>query len=255
MRAHLSLLSTLTPLLFITSPIEAQQDEGPRTSDIFGAVLHSSWDLFLTGGASSQGRFLLQQVGGGRQRAVTGSNGFTAGGGVGFDFLPRSGARLSYTFSASDLAFRTDDGNDTEDLDVDDGGMLHRHVASAEIIRYMFPARGSVTPYGSAGLLAAWWVLDNEPSIAVTSGNSTLFRWGALGSFGVQFQFSGHSAGRVELSSSTIRSPFTGKESFVVPGGTTIDEPTRVSQADIRFVAVYYFSKPTDARVPATARR
>ena len=255
MRAHLSLLSTLTSLVVVASPLDAQSNDGPTTSDVFRSVLHSSWNAFLNAGAGSHGRFLLQEVAGGRQRAVTTSNGFSAGGGIGFDFLPRSGARLSYTYSASDLVFRTDDGTGAEDLDVDDGGTIQSHIVSAELIRYMFPARGSVTPYGSAGLVAAWWVLANEPAIAVTAGGSSMFRWGAVANFGVQFQLSDHASGRVEIAKSSTGSPFSGRDSFVVPGGATIDEPTRASQTDIRIVGVYYFSKPNDARIPVTARR
>ena len=60
MRRHRLLLSTLTSISVIATPVAAQNDNSPTTSDVFDAVLHPSWNLFLMGGAGSQGRFLLQ---------------------------------------------------------------------------------------------------------------------------------------------------------------------------------------------------
>ena len=258
MRAHTPLV--IIPLLLATATTGAQsngngQSSAATTSSIFDALLHSSWSLFLDAGAGSNGRFLLQRVTGtSGERTIKANDAFNAGVGVGLDFLPRTGARLSYTFNTSDLVFRSDNGDGSENFDVDDGGTLQNHVVAAEVLRYMFPARSVVTPYASGGFVAAWWNLDGQSSIAVAGESSTQFRWGAMGTFGVQFQLSDHTSTRIEVARSSIRNPFTGSESYFVPGGVTIDEPTRVSQTDFRFVAAFYFSGPSDPKV-LTAKR
>ena len=253
MRALRSLAHTLT--LFACAAASAGAQEQPqdgRVSDVVGAILNPTWNAFISGGGGTTGRFLLQRTGGvfAGERTLRRSDAFTVGVGGGMDFFLRSGVRASYSFSAADMKFRTDNGDGSEDLDFEDSSSLQNHILSAEVIRYMLPSRAPITPYGSAGLVGNWWVLDESSPFVVASGGSTQFRLGATASFGVQFQFAGYSAARLEVASTSIRSPFTGKDSFVAPGGVTVDEPTRVTQTDFKMAAVLYFGRAVDPKLP-----
>lgn len=226
--------------------------------DVIGALFRPNWNLYMNGGAATHGRFLLQRmatpVAG--ERSLRSEDAFTIGVGAGVDFLLRSAFRVSYTFSESDLEFHTDDGDGSEQFDVGDLGLLQRHVAAVEVLRYMFPARSAITPYGSAGLAAAWWLLEDSSPLATPTGGSSQFRLGALATFGLQVQLTPYSGARFEVATSSIRNPFTGSDSYRAQGGMTIDEPTRVSQTDFRLAAVYYFAGPERPRLPApTASR
>jgi opacity protein-like surface antigen len=187
------------------------------------------------------------------ERSLRSEDAFTIGVGAGVDFLLRSAFRMSYVFSESHLEFRTDDGDGSEQFDVEELGLLQRHVAAVEVVRYMFPARSLVTPYGSAGLAGAWWVLDESSALVTAGGGSSQFRLGALATFGLQVQLTPQSSARLEVATSSIRNPFTGSDSFRANGAVTIDEPTRVSQTDFRFAAVYYFAGPHRPRRSAAA--
>jgi hypothetical protein len=257
-----TLYSALIVLVAAAQPVAAQDGNGaePRkeetedfVQDVIGALFTSSWNVYFHGGAATHGRYLLQRmavpVSG--ERSLRSEDAFTIGLGAGVDFLLRSAFRMSYTFSSSDLMFRTDDGDGSEQLDIENTGTLQRHVAAVEVVRYMFPARSVVTPYGSAGLVGAWWVLDETSPLVAPEGGSTQFRIGALATFGLQIQLSGHTGARFEVATSSVRNPFTGNESYRAQGGVTIDEPTRVSQTDFRLGAVYYFGRPALPRLPA----
>lgn len=221
--------------------------------DVVGALFRPNWNIYMNAGAATHGRYLLQRMAPlSGERSLRSEDAFTVGVGAGVDFLLRSAFRVSYTFSESDLEFRTDDGDGSEQFDVEDMGLLQRHVAAVEVLRYMFPARSAITPYGSAGLVGAWWVLD-ESSAAVTAAGSTQFRLGALATFGLQVQLTPYSGARFEVVTSSIRNPFTGSDSYRAQGGVTIDEPTRVSQTDFRLAAVYYFSEPDVRRLTSRA--
>jgi opacity protein-like surface antigen len=235
---------------FAVAPTTARAQNGNDNDEtirnLFSALFGPNWNVFAHGGASTNGRFLLQGpvAPSGGQRALRADNSFNVGAGAGVDLLPRVGVRLSYTYTDSDLSYRTDDGDGSEVLDVDDTGALRSHIAAIEIIRYMFPARNTVTPYASAGVLGTWWVLDEESLLVTAAGGSTQFRFGALASFGVQFNIGGGVHGRLEVASQSVRNPFTGDQSFLAAGATTIDEPGRVTKTDFRLVLVHRFGTP-----------
>jgi hypothetical protein len=214
--------------------------------DVLAKVFGPNWNIFAHAGPSTSGRFLLQGAVGPNfgQRALRADDSFHLGGGVGVDLLPRVGFRLSYTYTNSDLVFRTDDGDGSETFDADDGGSMKTHLVAMELIRYMLPARVFITPYGSAGLVGAWWMLDQESAMITPSGGATQFRVGALASFGLQMRLAGGLHTRLEVTSASVRNPFTGSESFRALGGDTIDEPGRVNKTDFRVAAIYSFGRP-----------
>lgn len=227
-----------------TSNAQARQEPDNAVNNVFRALFGPNWNVFAHGGVSTNSRFILQDaIGGGGQRALKTENTYNVGLGAGVDLLPRTGFRLSYTFSSSDLVFRTDNGNGSELFDFEDGGTLQSHTAGVEVLRYMLPPQAFVTPFATAGLLGTWWVLDEESALVATSGGSTQFRLGALATFGVQATLGDGFSARLEVASASVRNPFTGNESFQAMGGTTIDEPGRVNKTDFRLAVAYSFGK------------
>jgi hypothetical protein len=150
---------------------------------------------------------------------------------------------MSYTYRSSDLNFRTDNGDGSNALDVDDVAALQTHTAALEVIRYMLPSRAAITPYGSLGVHGTWWVLDEKTPLVTSSGASTRFTVSPLFSFGLQFTASDKWSGRLEATMSGGHNPFAGNKSFRAQGGPAIDEPTGVNRTDFRLAGVYYFSR------------
>jgi hypothetical protein len=234
-------LCAATPM---TSNAQTKDDGDNAVTNIFRALLGPNWNVFAHGGVSTYGRFMLQDVtAGGGQRALKSEDAFNIGGGAGVDVLPRTGFRLSYTYTTADLVFRTDNGNGSELFDVDDSGEMQNHTAGVEVVRYMLPSRSFITPYASAGLTGTWWVLDEASTMVVAGGGSTQFRLGAVASFGIHANVGDGFSARFEVASASVRNPFTGSESFQALGGTTVDEPGRVNKTDFRLVGVYSFGK------------
>lgn len=227
-----------------TSNAQARQDPDNAVDNLFRALFGPNWNVFAHGGVSSNSRFILQDaIGGGGQRALKTENTYNVGLGAGVDLLPRTGFRMSYTFTSSDLVFRTDNGNGSEMFDVEDGGTLQSHTAAVEVVRYMLPPHAFFTPFATAGVLGAWWVLDEESALVASGGGSTQFRLGALATFGVQATLGDGFSARFEVASASVRNPFTGNESFQAIGGATIDEPGRVNKTDFRLAVAYSFGK------------
>jgi hypothetical protein len=247
-RASLALVVSVT---FAPINLHAQQEKKSANDqdDIPSAFSRARWSVHLDAGSNKHGRFILQNValggGGTGQRQLRADQGYSLGIGGGVDFLGQTGLRFGYSYGASDLRFRTDIGDGSELLDDDDVGQMQTHTGSIEVIRYMLRSTASVTPYGGAGFVATWYVLDPESPL-VGSGD-TQFRMGAVASLGVKARLSNHVDLRFDWSSASIRSPFTGNKSYRVATGTTIDEPTRVNNSSIRIIGVYNFTKSTSA--------
>jgi opacity protein-like surface antigen len=222
---------------------QARHEEEDVGRDVMQAMLGSSRNLFVNGGLTTSGRLMLQRPAAGGERALRSEDGFNLGAGVGVDVMPQLGLRLSYTYTSSNLAFRTDDGDGSNALDIDDVGKLQSHAAAVEFIRYVLPARAPITPYGSAGFVGVWWMLDEESALVSAPTGSRQFRFGALATIGLQLRLAERVSARFEATSSTVRNPFTGNESFQSFGGVTVDEPTRVNTTDYRVAGVYYFGR------------
>jgi len=227
--------------------VQAQQKEDPDdfSKDIVGGVMNAShWDIFAYGGWTTNGEFLLQRVGAANdQRVLLTSGSWNAGGGVGVDILKRLGGRLTYTHSSGDLVFRTDNGDGSAVLNANNLATLKSDVLGAELIHFMMPVRSRINPYASIGLLGAWWKLADETSTIVASGGSTQFRWGANASAGAEIGISDGLFARLEWNTASIGSPFSGADSYTVPTGTPIDEPTSVNKTDWRVTLLYRFGR------------
>jgi opacity protein-like surface antigen len=226
--------------------------------DVLGALLRPNWSLFAHGGFATSDRLLLQQAPNPAdgQRSLETSHGYNVGLGAGADILLRMGFRATYTFTSSDLKFRTDNGDGSNLLDSDKVGTLMAHTASLEVMRYMLPARSAFTPYGTLGVQGTWWALDQKSPFITSSGASTQFSISPLLSFGVQFKATDRWSGRLEATLASGHNPFTGKNAFRALAGQTLDEPTSVGRTDFRFAAVYHFSRPMGlTSIPGVAHK
>lgn len=220
----------------------AQEKEDPDNfDDILGGVLSANWNVSAYGGWTKNGEFLLQALPGSGERELRSSGSWNVGVGFGVDILKRLGGRLTYTYSSGDLVFRTDNGDGSAALNADNLAKITTNVVSAELVHYMLPVRESINPYASIGLLGAWWGLHDETSTIVASGGSSQFRWGAAGSVGLQLKISRMLYGHLEWATASIGNPFSGAESYTVPTGVPIDEPTSVNKTDYRFGLMYRF--------------
>ncbi len=247
-------------VLLVTSarlPAQTKADPEDFMKDVIKALFGPNWNLFVSGGATTNGQFLLQRpnLALPAERELTTNTGYNVGIGGGVDILLRTGIRLGYTYSNNNLRFRTNTGDGSDNLDVDDAGTLGSHTIAAEVVRYMLPARAMVTPYASIGFQGTWWTLDNGFPILDPAGGSTQFRLGGLVTFGVQAKMGDHFGARLEATAASTGNPFSGRHSFRAVTGTTIDEPTKVSHTDYRVGGVYYFGKPKMPAPPTMATK
>src|SRR3712207_6418926 len=96
-------LSVTAICLFAGAPTSGAQANGGGDDlfdDVLRAIVGPTWILFAHVGVTTQGRFMLQRPGGatGGERALRGEDAFTAGLGIGGDFLLRQGFRLGYAY-------------------------------------------------------------------------------------------------------------------------------------------------------------
>ena len=243
------LAAALICSLAIPEASNAQTTGAPKeqaenfTQDVLGGLTRGSWNLFLHGGFTGDERFVLQRAANplDGERALRSGTGFNFGGGAGVDVLLRMGFRATYTFTSSDLSFRTDNGDGSDALDIEDVGTLKWHTAGLEVVRYMLPTTAGINPYATLGVQGTWWQLDEESALVTSGGASSPFSLGPLGSFGVQFRATGSLSARLEITLSSGRNPFTGNESFRALSGPAIDEPTTISRRDYRLIGVLHF--------------
>jgi len=231
---------------------DSTKEDVQNFHELLKALVGPHWNLFADGGFTRGSRYSLQRAANtvDGQRALTSATGYNVGLGGGIDVLLRMGLRASYTFASNNLNFKTDDGNGSDVLDIDDVGTLRSQTVELEVMRYMLPSRSAITPYGTLGFHMTWWSL-NEKSPLVTSNDASPFSYGPLFSFGVQVKASDHFSGRLEASLSSGHNPFTGKTSFRALSGPTIDEPSSTSRSNYRIAGVYHFGKPN---IPAALK-
>ena len=212
--------------------------------DVIRALIGPHWNVFAQGGFSTSDRFVLQHAVNtlDGQRALEPAVGYNVGIGTGVDILLRMGFRANYTFTSNKLNFRTNDGNGSSALDIDNVGTVKSNTLALEVMRYMLPSRAAITPYGTLGIQARWWSLS-ENSPLVSSSGTTPFSFGPLFSFGVQVKATEKWSGRLEASLSSGGNPFTGKNSFRALSGPTIDEGSSVSRTEYRLAGVYHFGR------------
>lgn len=213
--------------------------------DVLRALLGPNWNLFALGGATTSERFLLQQAvnPSDGQRALQSGTGFDVGAGAGVDILLRTGLRASYTYGSSKLNFRTNNGDGSKALNIDDVGTLKSQTLALELIHYMLPWRAVINPYGTLGIQGTWWLLDEKSPLVTGIGAATPFSVSPLFSFGVQLKATSKFSARLEATLAGGRNPFTGNRSFRSFAGPVIDEPSSVNRTDFHLAAVYHFGR------------
>ena len=132
--------------------------------DVVGHLFGPHWNMFLHSGWTTSDRLVLQQAAApvDAQRSLETSSGFNVGGGAGVDILAHMGLRFNYTYTSSDLNFKTDHGNGANTLDINGVGTLQSHTIALEVMRYMLPARAAFNPYGTLGVQGTWWAAERE---------------------------------------------------------------------------------------------
>lgn len=212
--------------------------------DVLKALIGPHWNVFAHGGFATGDRFVLQHADNtiDGQRALQPAVGYNVGVGAGVDILLRMGFRFNYTFTSNKLNFKTNNGDGSEALNIDDVGTVKSNTIALEVMRYMLPSRARITPYGTLGVQARWWSLS-ENSPVVTSNGTNPFSFGPLFSFGLQVKATDQWSGRIEGSLSSGGNPFTGNHSFRALSGPTIDEPSSVSRTEYRIAGVYHFGR------------
>jgi hypothetical protein len=233
---------------------QTKESDNVITDVMRGLMVGPNWNMFLQGGFTNSERFLLQQATApaAGQRSLQTAGGYNVGGGFGVDLLLHLGLRANYSYGSSDMKYRTDNGNGSSALNVDDVGRLQSHTVTLEALRYMLTTRSVVSPYGGLGIQATWWALDEKSPLVTSNGAGTPFGISPLFSFGVQAKASNHWSGRLEAVMAGGHNPFTGKTSFQSNAGQTIDEPGSINQTSFRLAVVYHFGRPKAAAAPPT---
>jgi len=205
------------------------------------------------GGLADYGRFLDQYVflldvdedtvlafG---QREVTAKTALALGLSVGGFFWDKTGVRLGFTWSPSEIEFRDDTGTDSEIFDEDDVADLSAYVLSLELMRFLFDPRRRFAPYVAAGITGTWWSLDEDDDDEILSTDATHFRWGGTTSIGVQYRATRNFGLRAEVATMALGNPFDGNDSFRTDSGLTFDEPSTVRFTRITLALTYSFLK------------
>jgi hypothetical protein len=223
--------------------------------DLIRGLVGPNWNVFAHGGVATSERFLLQQAvdPADGKRSLQTATGYNVGGGVGVDALLHLGLRASFTFSSNNMNFRTDNGDGSNALNMNDVARLKSYTGTVEAMRYMLTSRAPISPYGSLGLQCTWWSLDEKSPFVTSAGAGTPFSISPIFSFGVQAKASDHWSGRLEAALASGKNPFTGQHSFQSNLGQTIDEPASINQTAFRVAAVYHFGRPPKVTIPAPA--
>lgn len=222
--------------------------------DLIRGLALPNWNLFVNGGATTSERYRLQQAvdPSAGERSLQTATGYNVGGGVGVDVFLHLGLRASYNFSSANMNFRTNNGNGSNALNIDDVARLKANTVTLETMRYMLTSRAPISPYGSLGIQWTWWNLDSKSPLISSAGAGTPLSISPLFSFGVQAKATEHWSGRVEAVMAGGHNPFTGHRAFQSNAGPNIDEPDAVNQTAFRLAAVYHFGRPPKVTAPST---
>lgn len=222
-------------------PAEASGQRSPRAEF---PEAHLTFELFA--GLANYGRFLeeypidfdddLSLLG---QREVSADNALAIGASFGVRVWEKTGVRLGFTFSPTELKFEDDSGIDSDFLDEDDLADLNVFVLSLEIIQFLLDPNRRWSPYASAGITANWWNLGDDGSGEIVAVDETQFRWGGMGALGVQYRANRNLGVRLEVATMALGNPFDGNSSYRTTTGIAFDEPGHVRLSRITLALTY----------------
>ena len=224
---------------------QVKEDAQDFVHDVLRGLLGPNWNLFANYGLNLQDRYMLQEAPNSAGiRALDSGTGYNLGLGAGVDILLRLGFRASYTYTSRNLNYRTNNGDGSSALNVDDLARLSSSTIALEVMRYMLPSGAAITPYGTVGVQGTWWSLHEKSPLVTNSGAGTQFGVNPLFSFGLQVKASQKWSGRFEATLGSGHNPFSGKRAFRSFAGPVIDEPNNIGRTDWRVAAVYHFGRP-----------
>lgn len=244
----------LSVALFPTAG-SAQRMERPRlTIEVFGGLGNYGRFLEQLIDGTPPGFFLTPDI---RERELTAENSFAFGGSLGIWPWEKTGVRLAFTWSNTDLEYEDDTGIDSDALDLEDLADLSNKTLSLEVLRYLLAHHRRISPYAVAGVAATWWGLDDEEDRGEIQSNDgdTQFRWGGVGGIGLQIRARDRIGVRLEATTFGLGNPFDGDDSFTTRSGRTaqlsptnprlvlpIDEPGSVRFS--RYTVALTYSMP-----------
>jgi outer membrane protein W len=234
----------------MAAPAGAQSTQSTQSStndsyvtDMLSALTHKSrWSLSGNLATSSYGTFLMQNTPAG-ERALRGGRQLGWGLASGFDITDKLGARLGWTYTNTNMQFKDFSGTGSNLLDVENLGKLKSNIAALDLVHYFVGSRSLIAPYAGAGLAGVWSSLGSENAALITPGGSQQFHMGINANVGVQVRVIPQLFGRLEWNTMGTHNPFNGNRSYKTAGGSTFDEPSRVSKTEWRFAAAYYLGK------------
>lgn len=221
-------------------------DESAAQRTRRGEFPDARFTVEVFGGVADYGRFLEQYAMVGEflgERELRASTALALGLSVGAFAWEKTGVRLGFTWSPSELEFKDDTGIDVEVLDEDNLADLSAYVLSLDLMRFLFDPSRRFTPFASAGITATWWSLGDDDSGELISTDDTHFRWGGMGSIGAQYRVNRKFGVRGEIATMGLGNPFDGKNSFRTATGLTFDEPSSVRLTRITLALTYSFLK------------
>jgi hypothetical protein len=254
-----SLICSLIALPAVAPAQSQAQDTTNFLGDLRRGLAAPNWNVFVHGGVTTGDRFLLVQAAdpNAGQRSLQTQTGWNVGGGIGVDAMLHLGLRATYTFTSSQMNFKTDNGDGSHALDINDVARLKSSTVALEALRYMMTSRAPISPYGGFGVQFTWWSLDEKSTLVTSNGAGTPLSISPVATFGIQGTASDHWSARVEAVLAGGHNPFTGNKSFRAFAGPIIDEPGSVSQTSYRLAVVYHFgsAKRTASTTTTTRRR
>ncbi|MDX1531727.1 MAG: hypothetical protein R3362_09395, partial [Rhodothermales bacterium] len=186
------------------------------------------------GGVSTYGRFLEQRIDMGdafRDRELRARPGLSLGLAGTYRLAAKTGVRLGFTYTTSELEYFDDTGDDRDVLDSGAGANIASVVGAAEVVQYFLEGEGTVVPYAVAGVSGVLWTLDPEGDIVAAGGEDSALRIGGVTGVGLEVRPNEQFLVRVEINAATLGNPFDGPTSFGVEdaGETVFDEPDIVT--------------------------
>jgi hypothetical protein len=179
------------------------------------------------GGGAIFTEFLEQRVAGEGERELVAKSSPVIGGSISFSRWEMSEVRLGVDWTGTEIEYRDDSADESDELDEEGLADLHLVVAQLAVVRHLMPRDARVSPFFTLGVNVAVWALDEEPGGDVGATEETQVRFGATTGIGARFAASPRMGFRIEIDRATVGNPFDGDSAYRV-AGDTFDEPSTV---------------------------
>jgi hypothetical protein len=184
------------------------------------------YTIGVHGGGAIFTEFLEQRADGG-ERELVAKTSPVIGGSISLSRWVLSEGRLSVDWTGTEIEFRDDTGDGSDELDEDGLADLNLVVAQLAVVQYVITPDHTFVPYITLGFNVAFWALDEIAGGVVGAEDETQVRYGATAGVGGRFAINPRTHLRVEIDRTTLGNPFDGESAFRI-GGDTFDEPSVV---------------------------